>query len=161
MLGVAILLALTPFLSGLLGAAILYVIFVGPYKRLARVMPAGLASALTLIIAVFVIALPLVWLVSVLVDRVPDALTSLQSGLLFDRLAGIRLGGIDLGAQLAEASGTIVQWVSARAIGFVTRRRDGLYTFYSLADRDVLKLCDLMCGRIEAETRTRRRLFPQ
>jgi len=25
----------------------------------------------------------------------------------------------------------------------------------------VLKLCDLMCGRIEAETRTRRRLFPQ
>ena len=38
-LGVAILLALTPFLSGLLGAAILYVIFVGLYKRLARVMP--------------------------------------------------------------------------------------------------------------------------
>ena len=31
-LGVAILIALIPFLSGLLGAAILYVIFVGPYQ---------------------------------------------------------------------------------------------------------------------------------
>ena len=46
-------------------------------------------------------------------------------------------------------------------LGFVTRRRDGLHIYYELADRDVLKLCDLMCGRIEAETRTRRRLFPQ
>lgn len=46
-------------------------------------------------------------------------------------------------------------------LGFVTRRRDGMHTFYGLADRDILKLCDIMCGRIEAETRTRRRLFPQ
>ena len=38
-LGVAILLALMPFLSGLLGAAVLYVMFVGLYKRMTRVMP--------------------------------------------------------------------------------------------------------------------------
>jgi len=118
-LGVAILLALAPFLSGLLGAAILYVIFVGPYKRLARVMPSGLASAITLILAVILIALPLIWLVTILVDRVPDALKSIQSGLLFERLSALRLGRIDIGAQLAEASGAIVQWVSARALGFV------------------------------------------
>lgn len=118
-LGVAILLALVPFLSGLLGAAILYVIFVGPYNRMARVMPTAIASALTLIAAIILIALPLIWLVTVLVDRVPDALTSLQSGLLFDRLSALRVGRIDIGAQIAEASGAIVQWVSARALGFV------------------------------------------
>ena len=55
-LGVAILLALVPFLSGLLGAAVLYVMFAGTYKRMARVMPDGLASALTLILAIVVIA---------------------------------------------------------------------------------------------------------
>jgi predicted PurR-regulated permease PerM len=118
-LGVAILLALAPFLSGLLGAAILYVIFVGTYRRLERVLPSAIAAALTLIVAVILIALPLIWLVSVLVDRVPDALASIQSGLLFDRLSGLRVGPVDIGAQIAEASGTIVQWVSARAIGFV------------------------------------------
>jgi predicted PurR-regulated permease PerM len=118
-LGVAILLALMPFLSGLLGAAVLYVIFIGMYRRLARVMPDGLASALTLIAAIILIALPLVWLVGVLIDRVPDALQSLQSGVLLDRLSQVRFGRINVGAEIAEASGTIVQWVSAQALGVV------------------------------------------
>jgi DNA-binding transcriptional ArsR family regulator len=46
-----------------------------------------------------------------------------------------------------------------RDLGFVTRSRDGLHSFYRIADRDVFKLCDIMCGRIEAESRTRRKLF--
>ena len=118
-LGVAILLALTPFLSGLLGAAVLYVMFIGTYKRLNAVMPTGLASAITLILAIVVIALPLAWLIGVLIDRVPDALQSLQSGVLLDRLSQLRIGRIDVGARIAEASGSLVQWVSAQAIGFV------------------------------------------
>ena len=118
-LGIAILLALMPFLSGLLGAAVLYVMFVGPYKRMARVMPDGLASAITLIVAIVVIALPLAWLIGVLIDRIPDALNSLQSGVLLDRLSRLRIGRIDIGSRIAEASGSLVQWVSAQAIGFV------------------------------------------
>jgi predicted PurR-regulated permease PerM len=118
-LGIAILLALTPFLSGLLGAAILYVIFIGVFRRLARVMPVGLASALTLILAIVLVALPMAWLIGVLIDRIPDALRSLQSGVLLDRLSELRIGTIDVGARIAEASGSLVQWVSAQAIGFV------------------------------------------
>jgi predicted PurR-regulated permease PerM len=118
-LGVAILLALTPFLSGLLGAGVLYGMFIGTYRRLASIMPAGLASAITLILAIVVIALPLAWLIGVLIDRIPDALQSLQSGVLLDRLSQLRIGRIDVGARIAEASGSLVQWVSAQAIGFV------------------------------------------
>ncbi|HSA56152.1 MAG TPA: metalloregulator ArsR/SmtB family transcription factor [Gemmatimonadaceae bacterium] len=44
-------------------------------------------------------------------------------------------------------------------LGFVRRRREGIYIWYQLADRDVLRLCDLMCGRIEAEAAARGRLF--
>lgn len=44
-------------------------------------------------------------------------------------------------------------------LGFVMRRREGLFIWYRLADRDVLRLCDLMCGRIEAEAEARGRLF--
>ena len=46
-----------------------------------------------------------------------------------------------------------------RDLGFVTRSREGLHIYYRLADRDILKLCDLMCGRIESEVATRRKLF--
>ena len=34
------------------------------------------------------------------------------------------------------------------ALGFVNRRKDGLFVYYSLADDDVFQLCDIMCGRL-------------
>ena len=48
---------------------------------------------------------------------------------------------------------------SLYAAGFVGRRKDGLFVYYFLADKDVLKLCDLMCGRIEQELSIRRKAF--
>jgi ArsR family transcriptional regulator len=44
------------------------------------------------------------------------------------------------------------------SLGFLNRRREGLFVHYSLADRDTFRLCDIMCGRIEAEMKARRRL---
>ena len=44
-------------------------------------------------------------------------------------------------------------------LGFVNRRKDGLFVYYGLADRTVFQLCDTMCGRIEAETKARRKLL--
>lgn len=44
-------------------------------------------------------------------------------------------------------------------VGFVRRRKEGLYTYYALADKDVFRLCDVMCGRIEAEVSGRARML--
>jgi ArsR family transcriptional regulator len=35
-------------------------------------------------------------------------------------------------------------------LGFVSRRKDGLFVYYSLTDEDVFQLCDIMCGRLPA-----------
>lgn len=45
------------------------------------------------------------------------------------------------------------------ASGFVGRRKEGLFTYYVLADKGVFRLCDLVCERIEAETEDRARLL--
>lgn len=45
------------------------------------------------------------------------------------------------------------------AAGFVARRKDGVTTRYRLADNDVFRLCDLVCGRLEQELTARKRLF--
>jgi predicted PurR-regulated permease PerM len=119
LLGAAILLAIAPFLSGLLGAAVLYVIFVRPYRRLQRVMKPGLAAAITLAVALVVIALPLAWLIGVVIAQAPDALRTMQSNDVFARIAQLRVGNFQVGAELAKASGTIASWVSARAFSFV------------------------------------------
>ncbi len=44
-------------------------------------------------------------------------------------------------------------------LGFVTRRKDGLYVYYALANADVFRLCDIMCGRLGQETLRRRRVL--
>lgn len=69
-------------------------------------------------------------------------------------------------AALREAEHTVTELVEVTGLGqanvskhlqllhdlrFVVRRREGLYTIYSLADKDVFALCDLMCGRLERE----------
>lgn len=41
--------------------------------------------------------------------------------------------------------------------GFVGRRKEGVSAYYSLADPEVLALCDLVCGRIERDLAERRR----
>jgi len=45
------------------------------------------------------------------------------------------------------------------AMGFVSRRKDGLFVYYALADRSVFDLCDMMCGRLAAEMKVRRKLL--
>jgi DNA-binding transcriptional ArsR family regulator len=42
-------------------------------------------------------------------------------------------------------------------LGFVARRKDGLFAYYGLADARVFQMCDLMCSRIQSEVATRRK----
>lgn len=44
-------------------------------------------------------------------------------------------------------------------LGFVARRKEGLYARYTLADEDVFRLCDIICGRMERELKSRQRLL--
>lgn len=45
------------------------------------------------------------------------------------------------------------------AHGFVARRREGLFVYYTLADKAVFQLCDIMCGRMAAESSARQKLL--
>ena len=45
------------------------------------------------------------------------------------------------------------------SLGFVRRRKHGLFVHYAIADKSVFQLCDLMCGRLDAEMKTRTRLL--
>ena len=42
---------------------------------------------------------------------------------------------------------------------FVSRRKEGLFVYYELADASVFQLCQIMCDRLGAEVASRRRLL--
>lgn len=118
-LAAAVLVAIAPFLSGLLGAAVLYVIFVKPFQRLERMMRPGIAAAITLAAALLLVAVPLGWLITVVIAQAPDAFRTLQTSAAFARIAELRIGSFEVGAELAKASGTIASWLSARVFSLV------------------------------------------
>jgi predicted PurR-regulated permease PerM len=115
--GIAI--ALSPFASGLLGAAVLYVIFVKPYQWLERVMKPGVAAILTLMLALLFIGLPLGWLIGVVIAQAPDALRRLQSSDVVAAISQLSIAGVDVGTELAKATGTIASWLSTRLFAFL------------------------------------------
>ena len=45
------------------------------------------------------------------------------------------------------------------ASGFVSRRKEGPFAFYALADRSVLQLCEIICDRLQAEHRARAKVL--
>jgi len=117
-LAVAIAIALTPFFSGLLGAAVLYVIFVHPYRRLARFMKPGIAAGIILVIALAVVALPITWLIGLVIDEAPDALRRIQSSDVLTRVSQLRIRQVDVGAEISKSSGTLISWLSSHLVAF-------------------------------------------
>ena len=43
--------------------------------------------------------------------------------------------------------------------GFVARRKEGLYVYYSLADKNVFQICEMMCDRLTEQAASRRRIL--
>jgi predicted PurR-regulated permease PerM len=119
LLGIAIAIAVSPFAVGLLGAAVLYVLCEPVYRRLHRRMKPDPAAALTLVFAILVIALPVMWIVALIADQAPDMLRRAQDSNLAATLDRLRIGRFDVGAELAKASGTFFRWLSQQAFDFV------------------------------------------
>ncbi|HSJ65239.1 MAG TPA: metalloregulator ArsR/SmtB family transcription factor [Gemmatimonadaceae bacterium] len=44
-------------------------------------------------------------------------------------------------------------------LGFVARRKEGLFVYYALADDTVFQICDVMCDRLGEEMKARRRML--
>lgn len=76
-------------------------------------------------------------------------------------LSELRNGEANVG-EIVERTGQSQAAVSKhlrilKDLGFVSRRKDGVFVHYALADPAVFELCDLVCGRIEEELEARER----
>ena len=78
-------------------------------------------------------------------------------------MTALRAGELTVG-ELVDATGLGQANVSKHlqmlhALHFVSRRKDGLFVYYALADKTVFQLCDIMCGRLAVEAKARRKLL--
>jgi predicted PurR-regulated permease PerM len=117
-LGAGVAYAIAPYVSGLLGAAILYVIGAPAQHRLTRLIGAHAAAAIVLVVLAVLIILPGAWLLNIVILQAPVMLGNMQESTLLSRLSELRIDGVDLGAQVASAGGALLSWLSGHALGF-------------------------------------------
>ena len=115
----AVLLALSPFLPGLLGAVALYVIVRAPYEWLARHVRQSLAATIAVVAALVLIIAPFGWLVVVLIERAPGAVNAAFASPLLSRIGAIQVGDVRLSDELAKMSGAIISTTSSELGRFV------------------------------------------
>ena len=98
-----------------------------------------------------------------MIDLVAERFRALAEPARLHIMQSLRSGEQTVG-ELVEATGLGTANVSKHlqllhGAGFATRRKEGLYVYYGLAGEDVFRLCDIMCGRLAAETQARRRVL--
>jgi DNA-binding transcriptional ArsR family regulator len=98
-----------------------------------------------------------------MIELVAERFQALAEPARLHIMQALRSGERTVG-ELVEATGLGTANVSKHlqllhGAGFVTRRKEGLYVYYGLAGEDVFRLCDIMCGRLDAEAADRRRVL--
>ena len=116
--GVALL--LLPFLSGLMGAGVLYVIAEPLLRRLAAATRTRKLAAVATVVALFIaLVLPAAWIFGELLAQVPDAVRELQASSAYRNLMALRVGEIDVGVQLQTATADMVRWSSRQTLALL------------------------------------------
>lgn len=118
LLGIGLAVALWPFVTGLIGAPVLYIIFAPVHRELSRRIPVRLAAGITLLLALLLIVIPSVLFVSLLAGEAQDMAGRVIQSPLLARVRELNVGGYDIGAQLEQAGARLVSLIGGSLLGF-------------------------------------------
>jgi predicted PurR-regulated permease PerM len=119
LLGVGLVLALTPYATGLIGIPVLYAVFTPVHEWLSLRVRPKVAATLVVTLALFLIVVPGVSFAGLIVSQAQEIAGGVIRNPLLGRLRELKLGGIELGPRLADLGAQVVGWIGSSAFGLV------------------------------------------
>src|SRR3989440_7116418 len=119
LLGVALVIALTPYATGLIGVPVLYAVFTPVHEWLSLRVRPKLAATFVVALALFLIVVPGVSFAGLVVSQAQEIAGGVIRNPLLGRLRELKLGGVDLGPRLADLGAQVVAWIGSSAFGVV------------------------------------------
>lgn len=119
-LGAALLWAIFPYLTGIIGIPVLAVLFSPIHNSMVRrgLPEAPTALAVTLLGAIVVIV-PIVAFAGLLINEAQQVAANVLKSPVLERLQTIQIRGIPVGPRIAEVGGNLVAAIGANALGLV------------------------------------------
>src|SRR5205809_7171734 len=117
LLGVALVIALTPYATGLISIPVMYAVFAPVHEWLSMRMRPKLAATVVVLLALFLIVVPGVSFAGLIVNQSQGIAGGVIQSPLLGRLKELRLGGIELGPHLADLGARVVRLIGASAVG--------------------------------------------
>ncbi|HEU4698759.1 MAG TPA: AI-2E family transporter, partial [Gemmatimonadales bacterium] len=118
-LGVFLAVALWPFSTGILGAAVLYIIFSPLYRWLRRRLRPGPAAAIVIVLGILLILGPGVSFVTLLAGEAQQLAGNVLQSPILGRLATLRIGPYDVGSHLERVGSQLANFVGTSALGLI------------------------------------------
>src|SRR3989442_5531406 len=111
LLGVALVIALTPYATGLIGIPVLYAIFAPVHEWLCMRMRPKLAATAVALLALFLIVVPGASFAGLIVNQAQGIAGGVIQSPLLGRLKELRLGRMSPGARPAQLAARGLGWV--------------------------------------------------
>jgi predicted PurR-regulated permease PerM len=135
-LGLGLVWTLWPFITGLIGAPVLYVVFAPVHRWLAHKVPPRIAAALVVLLGVILVLGPGVSFLGIIAGEAQDMASGVIQSPLLTRLRELRIGPYDVGAQIEALGSRLVSFIGTSALGLIgTATRLGIQltiTFFGL-----------------------------
>jgi len=119
LLGFALLAALLPYATGLIGIPVLYVIFAPAHRWLARRVRPSVAATLVVLLGVFLIVVPGASFAGLIVNEAQQIATGVVQSPILARLSQLRIGRTEIGPELANLGRSIISWLGTGAFSLV------------------------------------------
>jgi predicted PurR-regulated permease PerM len=119
LLGAALVIAIAPYATGLIGIPVLYVIFAPVHAWLGMRMRPRFAATFVAVLALFIIVVPGVSFAGLVVSQAQEIAGGVIRNPVLGRLRELKLGGVDLGPRLADLGTQVVAWLGSSAFGLV------------------------------------------
>jgi predicted PurR-regulated permease PerM len=119
-LGLGLAWALWPFLTGLMGALVLYVVFTPFYRALRRHgLRPGWAAGLVVLAALVLVVGPGISFIGLVANEAQGMTAQVLQSPLLARLRELRVGPYDIGAQIENLGSQFVSWAGSSALSVV------------------------------------------
>src|SRR5437867_7043030 len=119
LLGLGLVIALTPYATGLIGISVLYAVFAPVHAWLSLRARPKLAASLVVVLALFLIVVPGVSFAGLIVNQAQQITGSVVRNPILGRIAQLELGGVDIGPRIADLGAKIVGWLGSSAFGLI------------------------------------------